>query len=109
MTLTPAFIEIRFELFALLTVVLNLGEMLPLGTKRFRKAVGEMKGDELRQPRFVAMRKITALMPAAKALFGVCGLWRRRPATLALDQITHTKIMRRSRTKRFGWLAHDED
>ena len=66
MTFAPSFVQIRFKLFPLLSVVLNLGEMLPLGAHRFGKAVGEMKGDELRQARFIAVRQITALMPAAK-------------------------------------------
>ena len=58
----------------LFAAVLNIGEMLPLGTKRFRKTVDEMKGNKLRQSRFVAMRKITALVPATKALFGIFNL-----------------------------------
>jgi hypothetical protein len=34
-----------------------------------------VKGDELRQPWFVAMRQIAALVPAAKTLLGIFGLW----------------------------------
>ena len=75
MTLTPTSVQIRFDQFPLLTIVLNLGEMLPLGTQRFGKAVCEMKSDELRQARFIAMRQIAALMPAAKTLLGIVGLW----------------------------------
>ena len=109
MTLTPAFVEIRFELFALLAAVLNLGKMLPLRTERFWKAIGEMKGDELRQSRFVAMRQITALVPTAKALLGILDLRWRGPVTLALHQFAHAGIVRRAGTTGFGRLAHDRD
>ena len=83
--------------------------MLPLGAQRFGKTIGEMKGDELPQARLVAMRQITALVPAAKTLLEVFNLRRRRPAPLALDQITDAGVVRRSVLTRFGWLAHDED
>ena len=75
MALTSPFVEIRFDQFPLLSVVLNLGEMFPFGAKRLGKTVGEMKGNELRQSRLVAMRQITALMPSAKTLLGIVGLW----------------------------------
>ncbi len=71
MTRAPAFVEIRLNQFPLFAVVLIFGEMLPLGAKRFGKAVGKMKGDELRQPRFVAVRQITTLMPTTKTLLGI--------------------------------------
>ena len=109
MTLTPAFVEISFEQFPLLSVIFNLREIFPFRTKRFRKTVGEMKGDELRQSGFVAMRQITALVPATKTLLGIFNLWRRRPAPLALHQFAHAGVVRRFGTTRFGWLAHAED
>lgn len=76
MTFALAFVEIRFELFPPLEVIFNLGKMLPLRTKRFGKAVREMESDELRQSRFIAMRQITPLMPAAKTSLGIFNLSR---------------------------------
>ncbi len=75
MTFASTFVEIRFDQFALLTVVLNFGEMFPLGAEGSWKTVCEMKGDELRQPRLIAMWQIAALMPAAKTLLGGFNLW----------------------------------
>lgn len=76
MTLTPTTVEISLQLRATLLVVLNLPKMLLLGTKRFWKRIGEAKRDELCQARFIAMRQITALMPAAKTSLEVFHLWR---------------------------------
>src|SRR6266700_2681857 len=82
--------------------------MLPLGSERFWERIGQMKRDELRQARLIAMGEITALMPPAKALLGVLHPGWRRPTPLAFDQIAHTGIVRRSGTMRFGKLAHAE-
>jgi len=71
MTFATPLVEILLKLLPLLTVVLNLEEMLPLGTKGRRKTVCQMKGDKLRETWLVTMRQITALMPATKTLFGV--------------------------------------
>ena len=52
---TPS-VQVCFNQFAPLAVIFNPRKMLPFGTKPSRKTIGEMKGDELRQTRFVAMR-----------------------------------------------------
>ena len=71
MTFTAPSIEIRLQFLPPLPVVLDLPEMLPLTAKRFRKRIGQSKRNELRQLRFVAMRQITALVPAAKSLLEI--------------------------------------
>lgn len=75
MTLTPASVQIRFNHLPLLPVVLNFRKMLPLGTEGHRETISEVKGDKLRQPRFVAMWQITAFVPAAKTVLGILNLW----------------------------------
>ena len=75
---TPS-VEIRSNQLPFLEVALNLGEMLPLRTSRFRKTVGEMKGDELCQTRLVAVWQISALVPSAKTLRRVFNLRTGRP------------------------------
>ena len=42
---------------------------IKLRAARDRKGIVELKGDELRHTRRVEVRQVTALMPAAKALF----------------------------------------
>jgi len=76
MTFAPASVEISLQFRPALPVVLNFPEMLPFGTKRFRKGIGKAKRDELRQPRFIAMWQIATLIPTAKAALGVFYLWR---------------------------------
>ena len=44
MTFATALVEVSFEWLAFLPVVFDFSEMFPLGTKRFWKAVGEVKG-----------------------------------------------------------------
>ena len=80
--------------------------MFPLRTKCLGKRVCQPERDELREARFIAMRQITALISAAKTLLGILRFWWRRPAALALDQVAHAGIVRRSGTTRFRWLAH---
>ncbi len=106
MTLAASSVEIRFQFRPPLLVVLNLQEMFPLAAKRYGKRIGQSERDKLRQPRFIAMRQITALIPAAKPLLGFLRFGRRRPTTFALDQIAHAGIMRWPGTARFGWLTH---
>ena len=70
-TLPAPFVQIRLQFSAPLAVVFNLETVLPLGAKRFRKTVGETKRYELSEPRLVAMRQLTALVPTAKTLVNV--------------------------------------
>ena len=76
MTFTAPSVEIRLQFCATLLVVLNLEKMFPLGTECFGKRIGQSERDELREPRFIAMREVTALIPAAKTLLGVLRFWR---------------------------------
>jgi hypothetical protein len=81
---TPA-VQIRLQFAATLLVILDLPKVLPLGTKRFGKRIGEANRDKLRQTRFIAMRQVAALIPTAKALLEDSHLRRRRPTSLAFD------------------------
>ena len=101
-TLAAPFVQVSLQFRPPLSVIFNLGKMLPLGTKRFRKTIGEMEGHELRQSRFVSMGQITAFVPTAKTLLGVFWIRPRGPASLALDQLAHAGIVRRPGTTRFG-------
>ena len=67
-----------------------------------------MEGYKLRETGLVAMRQITALVPAAKTLPGILGFQGRKPASPALDQITDAGIVRWPGTAGFGSLTHDE-
>ncbi len=91
MTFAPTFVEKRLNQLPPLPIVFNLCKMLPLGTEGNRETVREVKGDELRQLWFVAMRQITTLMPATKTLPGIFGFWWRRPPSPALNQIAHAR------------------
>jgi len=77
MALAASFVEIRFQFPAALRVVLDLPKVGPLRTKRFRKGISQTERDELRQTRFIAMREITSLVPAAKTLPDIFNDWRR--------------------------------
>ncbi len=106
MTLAPAPVEIRFQFGATPLVVFDFPELFPFGAKRFGKRIGQAKRDELCQPRFITVREITALMPAAKTLLEVFHLRRRGPPALVFDQIAHTGIVWRPGMAWFGWLVH---
>ena len=67
MTISTAFVEICFKPFAALVIVFHVQEVRPFGTQSRRKTICQPKRDKLSEARFVAMRQITALVPAAKA------------------------------------------
>src|ERR1017187_751236 len=71
MTITSSLVQVSLQLNPPLAIVLNLQQQLPFGTQLFRERIGQPEGDELNQPRFVAVRKITAFMPAAKSAFNI--------------------------------------
>ncbi len=56
MTSSSSLIQVSLQLNPPLAVVLDLQQRLPLGTQLFWKRIGEPEGDELNQPRFVAVR-----------------------------------------------------
>src|SRR5690606_33280182 len=80
-----------------------------LRAQGFRKTVGETKRNELCQARLVAMRQITALMPAAKTSLRIFQFRRRRPAAFLLHQLSHIRIVRWPGWTRSGRLAHTVD
>ena len=64
MAFAPALIQILLKLPAAVKVVLDLQHPFPFGTQGGRKGIGEAKGHELREPGFVAVRQVTAFIPA---------------------------------------------
>ena len=52
-------------------IVLDFQQRPPFGTHWFRERIREAKGDELNQARLVAVRQITALVPALKTAFNI--------------------------------------
>ena len=67
-TLPNSLIEVSFKLLAPFAVIFNFQQGSPFRTQRPREGVGEVKSDELRESWFIAMRQVTALVPAAKAV-----------------------------------------
>ena len=96
MTSSPPLVQVNLQLDPSLAVVLDLQQRLPFGTQFFRERIRESKGDELNQPWFVAVRKITILMPAQKPALNVRLGKRTRPLALALHQIPGPGIVRRT-------------
>src|SRR5580704_18849782 len=78
-TLPATFVQIRLHFCAPLAIIFNLRKMIPLRTKRLGKTVSQMKRDELREPRLIAMRQITSLIPATKSPLGILRFRRGRP------------------------------
>ncbi len=66
MARAPAAIQISFEFQPALTVAFDRQKPLPLRTQSGRKGIRQVKSNELRQPRLVTMRQVTALVPATK-------------------------------------------
>ena len=66
MTFPAPAIQISFKLRAALSIIFNFEQCLPLGTKCAGICVCEMKGDELDQPRFIAVRQIATFMPTVE-------------------------------------------
>ena len=60
-------VQIFLELAETTLVVLNSQQSFPLGTEFDWKGVGETERDELDEAWFVAMRQVTALVPAGEA------------------------------------------
>ncbi len=107
LTLTSPFVQVCLQFSLPLMVVFNLEKVHPLGAKRFRKAIRETKRYELSEPRLVAVRQITTLMPTSKTLLGIIWVWRRRPTTLALYQLAKAGIVRWPRTTTIVGLIHE--
>ena len=104
-TVAAAPVEVGFELRAAFAVVFDPQQMLPLRAEGGGKAVREAEGDELHQPRFVAVGQEPTFIPAAKTLAGLFWVRWRRPAALGRDQIAHAGIVRRSDPAwRRGWI-----
>jgi len=85
MAFSMTFIEIGFQFRPTLLIILNFQKMFPLGRSDSGNESANAERDELREARFIAMRKITAFIPTAKTLLSV--LWfggedqRRLPST----------------------------
>jgi len=67
MTLSHPAIQIFLQLRSPLTHVFDLQKMLPLATTRGRHGITEPNRDELHETRIIAMRQVTALVPAEEA------------------------------------------
>jgi len=96
MTFTQSTIQIFLQPGALLPIVFNFQQMPPFTAPGNRQGIRQPKGDELNQPRFVAVRKITAFMPAAKPTLNVILGQGTRPLALALHQIPNARIVGRT-------------
>ena len=75
-TFTDALVKIGFQFRSPFASIFNFKQMFPLAPTREWKRIGEAERDKLNQIRLVAVRQITALMPAKKAISLVCvGKW----------------------------------
>jgi hypothetical protein len=74
--LATALVETGLQRCTPLVVVFNLEKMLPFGATRFGKGIREPKRDKLREPWFIPMGKIAALVPTSKAGFAILLLQR---------------------------------
>jgi hypothetical protein len=83
--------EVLFELFAARALVFNLEQCRPLAAQSRRKGICQPEGDELRQTRLVAVRQVTAFMPAAET--GIVWVSRRSGASFPGDKIAHAGVV----------------
>src|SRR5262245_50745844 len=102
-TFATSAVQIRFQLNAPLTVLLDAPEVLPLAAQCLGKRIRQMECDELGEARFISVRKVAALMPAAETAHGVLALRRRGMTSHVGDQLAHGGIVRWSGTTMFGW------
>lgn len=96
MASSPPLVQVSLQLNSPLTVVFDFQQRFPFGTQLFRERIGESKGDELNQPRFVAVRKITLLVPAQKSMLNILLGEGTRPFAFALHQIPDAGIVGRT-------------
>ena len=92
-TFAPALIQILFESQPAFTVVLDLEHRFPFRTQCCREAIGKMKGHELREAGFVAVRQVATFMPTAKTAYRVFPAHRHRPLPLDGNKLAHTGIV----------------
>src|SRR5437016_12621797 len=98
-TLAAAFVEIGFQFFAPLAILLDFQKVGPFAQKFAWERISQVVGDELRKPGRIAMGKIPALVPAAEPL-AMAGKTRAGvPAAFSFDQITHARIVGRTRQR----------
>src|SRR5207245_11307 len=72
----------------------------------FGKAVKQSEGDELRQFWFIAVRQITAFVPAAKAFHRVLAFGWRGITALVRNQLANAWVMWRTSARRLERLTH---
>jgi hypothetical protein len=72
-----AFIQVSFNLLAPLSVIFQLQQCFSFRAEVSEEAVRQMERNKLNQPRLITVRKITALMPAAKTLRDILFFGRR--------------------------------
>lgn len=106
LTRAVALVQPGFELKVTLAVILDLEQRGPLGAQRGGIGVRQMEGDELGQPRFVAVWKVSAFVPAAKTAHRILTFRRRRVAAFACDQFAYARIVRRAGAPWLGRLVH---
>ena len=106
--LASPLVQVCLQFGSPFSVILDLCEMLPLGSESCWKAVIQPEGDELHESRFVPMRQITTLVPAAKTALGVLQVWKRGPAAFGLHQIMYAGISGRPGFGRLNQLIHKE-
>jgi hypothetical protein len=95
-TFATSFVQISLQFKHPLAILLNPQQRLPLAPQFFRKCIRKSERHELDQPRFVAMRQITVLVPATKPTLHVFRGERMRPLTLAAHQVTNAGIIGRA-------------
>src|SRR5206468_5392239 len=92
----PAFVQIGFQFYAAFSVLFKFEQRRPFGKQGGRESIGEVIGDELREARRIAVRDVTAFVPAAETL-ALAGLGRTGiPVTLAFDEVANAGVVRRA-------------
>jgi len=71
MTNSPSLVQVSLQFDPPLAVVFDLQQRLPFGAQFFRESIRQSEGDELNQPWFVAVRKITTFMPSLKSMLNI--------------------------------------
>jgi hypothetical protein len=66
----PSLVEIGLELLAPLAVVLDFQHGSPLRTQCGRESIGQAEGDKLCKAGLIAVRQITAFVPATESQLG---------------------------------------
>src|SRR6266542_1243730 len=107
--LATSTVEVGFELFVPFPFILDGQHGLPLPTQGGRERISQTESYKLRQARLVAVRQITAFMPAREAKQGMLAFRRGRMALFVGHKLAHAGIMRRTGSFRAGLLPHGLD